>query len=301
VTAIGVLCARVRVEEKQIIAAIGQAGLLAVPVPPAGAPVPPGPASPEFALLGEVLDATTGETITHLVNVLIDRASNRAVAAATLPLVRLNGVQTIDAGVAATGARLHVVSALANAGVPRPTSLVGFSEASSAVAAARIGYPLTLLGLMPGSSTTHLHDADTADAVIEHRVVLGEDNEAIVLLQAGAPKATERFLVHVVDGHAIAIEGTDLSADGLHLSEVAARAIGATLVAIELAETDEGLVVWDVHPVSDFRRARLLGDQTIAGAIAEMVATNPFAGPVKVAACEQAPVEEERHGLALSA
>jgi len=38
VTAIGVLCARVRVEEKQIITALGDAGAVAMPVPPASTP-----------------------------------------------------------------------------------------------------------------------------------------------------------------------------------------------------------------------------------------------------------------------
>lgn len=269
-TAIGVLCARVRVEEKQIIAAIGAAGFVAVPVTPASAPLPPGPASPEFAMLGEVLDATTGETLRQPVQVLIDRSVNRSVAAATLPLVRLGGISTIDAGVAATGTRLQVAAALAVAGVPRPPALVGFSEASANAAVTSLGYPATLFGLTPGSSTTDLHDADTADAVIEHRVVLGDDREAIMLLQAGAPRPDRRSMVHVVDGRAIAMSGADTTDDGLAIAEQVARVLQASMVTVELVQTREGLVVWDVFPASDFRLARTLGDTTVADAIAKV-------------------------------
>ncbi len=294
-TAIGVLCARVRVEEKQIIAAIGAAGFVAVPVPPASAPLPPGPASPEFAMTGEFLDATTGETKREPVRVLVDRAVNRSVAAATLPLVRLGGIRTVDAGVAATGTRLQVAAALAVAGVPRPNSLIGFSEASSNAAAASLSYPSTLLGTTPGSSTTHLHDADTADAVIEHRVVLGEEGEAIILLQAGAPREDQRSLVHVVDGRAIAVSGADTTSDGLAIAEQVARVLQASMVTVELAETGAGLVVWDVFPVSDFRQARLLGDVSVADAIAKVaIAHVPSATGAGQAG-------EERHGFALSA
>lgn len=270
-TATGVLCARVRMEEKQIIAALGDAGMIAMPVPPASAPLPPDPASP-LAALGRFTDATTGESIDRVVSCVIDRAPNRAVAAATLPLLRAQGVSTIDAGLAATGSRLEVAATLSRAGVPRPRALAAFSEASGVQAAAEIGYPSTLLGMTPGGATTHLHDHDTADAVIEHRVVLGNEGEAIFLVQAGAPDASARTLVHVVGGRAIAVEGTEPSPDEIGIAERAVRALDASLIAIELARGAQGTVVWDVHPVGDFRKAHQLGDLSVARAIAALVA-----------------------------
>ena len=269
-TAIGVLCARVRVEEKQIIAAIDQAGLVAVPVPPASTPLPPGPASHETAMLGEFLDATTGETMQARVRVLVDRATDRSVAGATLPLMHLNGIATIDAGIAAHGTRLQVTSALAVAGLPRPDTLVGFSEASSVTAANSIGHPCTVLGLTPGSSTTALLDADTADAVIEHRVVLGSESDAVVLIQAGAPTAGQRSIVHVVGGSAVAVDGADVSSHDLRLAEIAADTLFASFASVELVHSPDGTVIWDVLPVADFRHARVLGDTTVASSIATL-------------------------------
>ncbi len=269
-TATGVLCARVRVEEKQIITALGDAGMVAMPVPPASAPLPPDPAS-SAVTLGNLIDATTGESIDQVVHCIIDRAQNRAVAGATLTLLRAQGMHTIDAGLAATGSRLEIATVLSRAGVPRPPALAAFSEASGIQAAAEIGFPSTLLGLTPGGTSTHLQDRDTADAVIEHRVVLGNSREAIILVQAGAPEADARTIVHIVGGKAIAIEGADISADALGVAERAAQALDASLVAIELARTAQGDVVWDVHPVADFRSARPLGQETVAEAIARLV------------------------------
>lgn len=277
-TAIGVFCARVRVEEKQIIEAIGAAGFVAVPVPPASTPLPPGPAASDGSLLGDLLGGATNGTHDSIVAV-VDRATNRSVAAATLPILRAAGMTVIDAGLAATGSRLDVAAALAAAGIARPTSLVGFSEETSIAAADRLGYPSMLLGLQTGSSSTVLHDADTADAVIEHRVVLGNESEAVVLLQAGAPAADQRSIVHVVGGRAVAFEDAAPGIRTIALAEAAASALRASLVAVEVAMTGEGLVVWDVHPAADFRRAQVLGDLTIGEAIAQQIALGVVTAP----------------------
>jgi [lysine-biosynthesis-protein LysW]--L-2-aminoadipate ligase len=278
VTAIGVFCARVRVEEKQIIGAIGAAGFAAVPVPPASTPLPPGPASSGGSMLGDLLGASTNGQQAKLW-ALVDRASNRSVASATLPMLRAAGVAIVDAGMAATGSRIDVASALSAAGVARPATLVGFSEETSMAAASRLGYPAVMLGLQPGSSSTVLHDADTADAVIEHRVVLGNESEAIVLIQAGAPTPEQRSVVHVVGGRAIAFSGAVPGIRTISLAEAAASALRASFVAVDIVLTDEGLVVWDVLPVAEFRQSVQLGDLSVADALAQEIALRVTLAP----------------------
>lgn len=300
--AIGVLCARVRVEEKQIIAAVGVAGGAGMPVPPPSTPLPPGPASLDLATLG--VDSV-GETVPSL-EAVIDRCQSRTIAAITLPILRAAGIRVLDAGIAAAGSRLDVARVLALAGIPRPASLIGFSEESGNAAAAQLGYPSTLLPLLPGSATTSLLDADTADAVIEHRIVLGTASEALVLMQAGAPGEGERTRVHVVGGRAIAFEGAAVGGDALAMAEAAAHAVGASLVTVELAHAGGETVVWDLHPVADFRRAQNLGEQSVASAIAGLVTEASLSangaerhlGEVPPRAIWNA---EVRHGVVLSA
>lgn len=264
-TAIGVLCARVRVEEKQIISALGDAGAVAMPVPPSGTPLPPCPAPRDIVALG------TGSLAddTHM-PVLVDRGVNRAVASALVRMVDCAGIDVIGAGLAAHGTRLDVVNAIERVGLPRPETLVAFSEASGVEAAASVGFPATLLPVETGSASTSLLDSDTADAVIEHRIVLGTRSEAVVLIQAGVPAADELSRVHVVDGRAIAFDGAAPSAEAINLAGRAARAIGATLAAVDIACQGGRCVVWDVVPVADFRSSTLLGEPTVGEAIASL-------------------------------
>jgi len=271
VAAIGVVCARVRVEEKQLIAALTDAGAVAMPLPPAPRPLPPSP-TPPSAASGIAADFDVAADDAAPVALLIDRCPNRAIAEAVLPIWRAQGMAVLDAGLAATGTRLQVVQALAAAGLPRPATLLVCSEETALEAVERLGYPATLLPLTPGSATAPLYDRDTAEAVIEHRVVLGDAREAISLVQAGVPDEAQRFAVHVVDGQAVAIDGRDgaVPADVLALAERAALALEAAIIAVEVVTTPSGSVVWDVQPIAEFRRARSLGEVTLAEAIARL-------------------------------
>lgn len=310
--AVGVLCARVRVEEKQIIAAVGVAGAAGMPVPPPSTPLPPGPASLDLATLGIATVSTSSQedvVIDSTLSALIDRCQNRTIAALSLPIFRASGITVLDAGLAADRNRLDVARALAIAGIARPATLIGFSEESGVEAARQIGFPATLMPLTPGESGTTLHDEDTADAVIEHRVVLGTDAEAIVLIQQGAPAASERTTVHVVGGKAIAYDGPAPDAAMQTLAEDAARVIGASLAGIEIAIVDGKPVVWDVQPVPEFRQATLLGTETVAAAIAHTAAASAvehrLGAPATLSARMAAPhwetEREVRHDVILSA
>jgi hypothetical protein len=290
-TAVCVLCARVRVEEKQIITALGDAGAVAMPAPPTGLPLPPVPASREVAALGaQTADATSDAA---LPGVFIDRIANRSVASALLTILRSAGVEVIDAGLAATGSRLDIAAALANAGLPRPKTLVAFSEATGVEASARVGFPATLLPTRPGSTTAWLLDHDTADAVIEHRIVLGTADEAIVLIQQGVQPQAEVSRVHVVDGKAIAYDDATPDETMRDLACRAAEAIGADVAAVELACVDGECVVWDVLPAADFRASTLLGEVTMGEAIAALA--------MKRAAGARTQWEGVQHVIALSA
>ena len=256
---VGVLCARVRVEEKQLMAALAEAGALPRPLPPSPVPLPIGP-SPLRA--GDAEGSVAG------VRVIVDRCRDRTVASAVLGVCRALGATVLAAGLAARGDRLAVAGARAAAGLPRPRTLLACDEVAALVAADDLGYPATLLPLVPGASGTPLLDRDAAEAVIEHRVVLGGAGEAVALIQAGAPAA--RATVIVVDGRAVGVVGEAawLGDAGLELSVAAAAVVGAVVAGVELAFTAEGMVVWDILPIPDFRDAVPVTRLAVADAIA---------------------------------
>lgn len=265
-TAIGVLCARVRVEEKQLIAALESAGAVTMPIPPAAMPLPPDPTLRDVQQL--VCDVPGCEDALPLV--MIDRIGNRAIGRIINRLLRQAGVTIIDGGVAARRNRLQVASVWDAAGVPRPQSLVAFSESTAIAAANQLGYPATMLPMLHSSSPMGLLDEDTADAVIEHRVVLGTDEEEIVLLQRGAClHRTSWFRIHVAGYRAVAVDGEQVPPfEAISVAENAARAIDAGHVAIDVAHIDCGWVAWDALPVADFRSSTLLGETTVAEGVA---------------------------------
>jgi glutathione synthase/RimK-type ligase-like ATP-grasp enzyme len=300
VAAIGVLSSRTRVEEKQLFAALAMAGVSAMPLSPTRPlPFPPTP-----------------DLVACSPSVIIDRCRERALAAAALPVWQAIGVTVLDAGLAATGSRATVAAALSAARLPRPTTYLTLDEASAMTALAATGFPATLLPLSGDEAAIILHDQDTAEAVVEHRAVLGGVTEATALVQAGAPDATARATVLVVGGTAVAGSigpGWATAPAALALVETAARVLGASVIGIELAMTAAGLVIWDVQPVPDFRGMSALGELSAAEAIASLAAGhlarlspplgNPAPVPVEIVALEADGTrrQEVPGGVALSA
>jgi hypothetical protein len=260
---IGVLCARVRVEEKQIVAALAEAGAPVQPVQPAALPLPPAPPVP-LPPAPAMAGGLAGE-------IVIDRYKSRAVAAAAVRTMRLHGARVLGAGLAATGDRLAVAAALAGAGVPRPACWMAPDDQSALAAIEAAGYPATILPVAYDSAPVELLDRDTAEAVTEHRMVLGHGVERVALVQAGTTLGSS--LVIIVAGHAVAAtgaEGNALSAEALRVAEHAAVAIGAEIAGVRIVDAPGGPVAWDIDPVPDFRHAAPLGGQTAAEAIAAL-------------------------------
>lgn len=269
---IGVLCARVRVEEKQVLAMLADAGVPAMPLPLTHQPlqVPPKPTKPS----GAADSAVDGVVATsEVVWVIFDRLQDRAAAAALIPLWRAGGAQIIDAGIAAGGSRVDVAIALGQASLPRPTIFVAATEEAALEALEKTGYPATLLPMTPGQPGIALADRDIAEAIVEHRITLGGASELVCIVQHAI--AHHRGTVIVSQGKAIAIDnGSALIAEqgtACRLAVAAAAAVNSTFCGVEIAITDDGMVVWDINPVPDFRDAYSLMPGSVSDTIAAML------------------------------
>jgi glutathione synthase/RimK-type ligase-like ATP-grasp enzyme len=261
---VGVLCARARVEEKSLMAALAAAGIVSAIFPPVDEPLPVGP-----------LPISPNGNPFPVPRIVIDRHQDRQIARAVLASCRALGVPALSAGIAATGDRLDVASALAAHGLPRPHSALCTSEDAALKAVRFSGLPATLMPLDMKSDGIALLDQDTAEAVLEHRAVLGGSDRSLGLIQAGAPIAHQRAEIIVVDGRATALQpGGDLPCGPTErrLAEEAARALRADLVAITIARIGSEPIVWDVHPAPDFRDSMPIAVLTVAEAIAHAVA-----------------------------
>ncbi len=268
---VGVLCTRVRVEEKQVMAALVEAGLRPQPIQPAGLPLPPFPSPTPIPPAPAMAGGLAG-------GIVLDRCHKRAAAAAILAALRAHGVEILDAGMAASGDRLAVATALARAGVPRPWTSLVTCESSALAAVEQAACPATLLPLAWDSAPVALLDRDTAEAVIEHRAVLGSGAEGLALVQQGC--ALHPATVFVVGGEAVAVESAapSVSGEAVAVAEATARALYADVIGVVVADSAAGPVVWDVLPAPDFRHATAIAGRSVAEAIAALVAARMSAG-----------------------
>lgn len=260
---VGVLCARGRVEEKALMAALAEAGIVSALFPPADEPLPVGP-SPvppcgnQFAVP----------------QIVIDRHPNRQIARAVLSACRALGVPALSAGIAAMGDRLDVASTLERAGIPRPRTALCTSEAAALQAVQAMGLPATLLPLDLQSNGITLLDEDAAEAILEHRAVLGGTGQSLNLVQSGTPQPEELVTVMVIDGVAWTAQNGHApvaSSTVRRLAEETALALQADLIAVTLVVRAEQTLVWDVTPVPEFRHAVPLFGPDVAHLIAMAV------------------------------
>jgi [lysine-biosynthesis-protein LysW]--L-2-aminoadipate ligase len=268
---VAVLCTRVRVEEKQLLAAFAEAGVPAVQVSPEPEPFP----MPRASLASPaVLTVSSSLDTNNRFGVVVDRLQNRTVGSAIVRNHRASGTIVIDSGVAATGTRLEVMHVLAAAGLPLPPALLALSEAAGLLAVERIGFPATVFPMQIGLSGIALQDREIAEAILEHRDTLGGSAETVFVVQEGIHDEADLIKAIVVDGVVVAYEGTCHHPNGFagceQLAVAAATALGASLVGVTLAHTPDGLVVWDVRPTPDFRHSIPTGSATVAGAIAAL-------------------------------
>lgn len=246
------------------MASLAEAGVQTLPLLPAGLPLPPfscPPPGPASAVAGELAN-----------ELLIDRCQDRLVAQPVLTLWQARGTTIIGAGLASTSDRLTVAAALAHAGVPRPVTHLAISAEAAEAALEQMGYPATFLPLPMGSAAVSLLDVDVAEAVLEHRMVLGSGAESMGLVQQGTQETLVRIIV--VDGVATAVEsdsGHPVSLSKRRVAEHAAQALNAGLIAVDIVDSRNGPVVWDVQPAPDFRGATPLGADSVAEAVASMV------------------------------
>lgn len=260
-TRIGLVYSRMRPEEKLFVEAAERLGVELVPVWD-GELVLDVHAAPAWA---QDLDAVLVRTL----------GLHRALAvAATL---ERHGVPTLNGhGTLATcGDKWLTSLVLARAGVPTPPTLVATDGAAATRAAETLGYPVVTKPL-EGSwarMVARLADRDALEAVVEAREVLGHPGHHLHYLQTFVDKPGRDIRAFVVGDrtlcaiHRTAEHWITNTARGATASKCtvtdeldtlcveAARAVGGGVLAVDLMESPDGLVVHEVNATMEFRNS----------------------------------------------
>ncbi|PIN81014.1 lysine biosynthesis protein LysX [Candidatus Woesearchaeota archaeon CG10_big_fil_rev_8_21_14_0_10_30_7] len=210
-------------------------------------------------------------------DVLVERAINHSRALHALRLFENAGVKCVNKYKVATicGDKLLTSIALQEHNVPQPEIRVAFTEESALNAIEEMGYPVVLKPAVGswGRLISKINDRDAAEAILEHKTVLGSYHHSIFYIQKYVEKKGRDIRSFVVGDECIAaiyrtsehwITNTARGGKATNcpvteeLTEIslnAAKAVGGGIVAIDLFETESGLQVNEVNYTMEFKNS----------------------------------------------
>ena len=214
---------------------------------------------------------------THQLDVVLERCINHSRAVYSLQLFENSGVRCInESAVAITcGDKIETSIALDLLDIPQPQIRVAFSQESALAAIEQIGYPAILKPVVGswGRLLAKVNDRESAEAILEHKQTLGSYQHSIFYIQEYIDKKGRDIRSFVVGDECIAaiyresshwITNTARGAvasncpvtdEIAQLSLDAAKAVGGEILAIDLFESDRGLLVNEVNYTMEFRNS----------------------------------------------
>ena len=255
---VGFLHSLIRLEEKMLLEEFGRRGA-------------------EVVLLDDrVLTFTLGQRPVD-VDVVVERSINHSRALHALRLFESQGLVCVNSSAVATtcGDKLLTSVALQEHQVPQPEVRVAFTPESALVAIEEMGYPVVLKPAVGswGRLLAKVNDRDAAEALLEHKTVLGSYHHSIFYIQRFVAKPGRDIRAFVIGDQCVAaiyrtsahwITNTarggqatvcPVTDDLARIAVAGAQAVGGGIVALDLFETDDGLLVNEVNYTMEFKNS----------------------------------------------
>ncbi len=282
---IGLLCSRIRVEEKLLRDALVHRGL-------------------EVEVVDDrELILTLAQPVRRW-DAVLERSISQTRALAVTSVLESWGIPTVNRhAVAVTCAsKLATLAALEAAGVPTPATAVAFTPEAALHAAAELGYPVVLKPVTGswGRLLARINDREAAEALFEHKALLGGPEHSVFYLQRHVDKpgrdirafvvgnevicAIYRESDHWVTNTARGATTRDCPVDSAlrSLCLDAAVAVGGGVLAIDLLEDRDRLVVSEVNATMEFKNSIDVTGVDIPGRVADYVREVARGAPVAV-------------------
>jgi [lysine-biosynthesis-protein LysW]--L-2-aminoadipate ligase len=211
------------------------------------------------------------------VDVVVERCIQHSRALYALAVLETWGVPTVNTFEVADicGNKLLTTMRLIRDGVPSPRTRLAFTPESALAAVEELGYPAVLKPLVGswGRLISRVNDRDAAESILEHKDVLGTYIHSIYYIQEYVPKPGRDIRAFVVGDETIAaiyrysdhwITNTarggkatkcEVTPDLNELCVRAAKAVGGGVVAVDVLEAPEGLLVNEVNYTMEFRNS----------------------------------------------
>lgn len=211
------------------------------------------------------------------VDVVLERSINHSRSMYGLRLLEATGVHCINTAEVAKicGDKILTSVALKEAGVNQPPVRVAFTEESALDAIEELGYPVVLKPAVGswGRLLSKVNDRESAEAILEHKALLGSYHHSIFYIQKFVEKKGRDIRSFVVGDECIAAiyrssdhwitntargasaTGCEVSTQIADISLAAADAVGGGILAVDLFETDGDLSVNEVNYTMEFRNS----------------------------------------------
>jgi len=256
---VGLLCSRIRVEEKLLIQELEQRGA-------------------DFEIIDDREIVLEIQQNGWDYDVILERCINHSRALYALRIFSDWGLPTVNTYEVANtcGNKLLTTSALVRAGIPTPRTRVAFTPESALAAIEGMGYPVVL---KPGVGSwgrllSKVNDREAAEAILEHKQVLGSYHHSIYYIQEYVEKHGRDIRAFVVGDETICaiyrtsphwITNTARGGQATNcpvtpeLNELcvsAAKAVGGGVLALDIFEDDtRGLLVNEINYTMEFRNS----------------------------------------------
>ncbi len=260
-TRVALLVSRIRVEEKLLLRALEDTG-----------------AEVQLVRDGDLVFAPDADAFPIQADVLVERSVSTSRGLYALRMAEQAGLPTVNryATASVCADKILTTAALQEAGVAQPQVRVAFDRASALAAMEALGYPVVLKPVVGswGRLLARINDRDAAEAVLEHRQVLGGYQHHIYYIQELVRKPGRDIRAFVVGDETIAaiyrrsehwITNTARGGQASNcpvtpeLNAIclqAARAVGGGVLAIDLLEDpDRGLLVNEINHTMEFRNS----------------------------------------------
>ena len=257
---VGVLCSRISVEEKLLFDELETRGVAYDKLD-------------DRALVFNLHDLSP---LQHY-DVILERSINHSRALYALKMLNDWGIKTINSAEVARicGDKLLTTQALLHHKLPVPRNMVAFTPESALEAIEQLGYPVVLKPCVGswGRLVAKVNDREAAEALLEHKQILGSYHHSIYYIQEYVKKPGRDIRSFVVGDETIAAiyrtsehwitntarggkaSNCPITPDIDALSQSAAKAVGGGMLAIDLIESADGLLVNEVNYTMEFRNS----------------------------------------------
>ncbi|MEJ2169264.1 MAG: lysine biosynthesis protein LysX [Desulfobacterales bacterium] len=211
------------------------------------------------------------------IDVVIERCVNHSRALHTMKIFSDHGVPTVNAPEVGEicGSKFLTTQALIKAKIRTPRCYLAFTPESALAAMEELGYPCVIKPTTGswGRLISKINDRDAAEAILEHKQILGSYHHSIFYIQEYVEKKGRDIRSFVVGDQCIAAiyrhsdhwitntarggkaENCPVNKELHEISVGASNACGGGVVAIDVFETNQGYSINEVNYTMEFRNS----------------------------------------------